>query len=85
MSKPLRDSMPTVTAFIDECRAAFGTEIINQQIRNGMHGSPTFYACENNTEAGTKIPEPTKFITGDQIVIRTDAEFSRIKTAQRKK
>jgi hypothetical protein len=30
MSKPLRDLMPTVAAFIDECCAAFGTEIMAQ-------------------------------------------------------
>lgn len=70
MSKPLRESMPTVAVFIDECRAAFGTEIINEQMRKGMHGSPVFYASENGMEVGTKIPPPKKFITADKMVIR---------------
>lgn len=85
MSKPLRDSMPCVASFIDECRAAFGAELINEQIRKGMHGSPAFYASENGIEAGTKMPEPKKFITADRMVIRSDAEIARIKAAQRKK
>lgn len=69
MSKPLRDSMPSVAAFIDECRIVFGAEFVNEQIRKGMHGSPTFYASENGIEVGTKMPEPKKFITADKMVI----------------
>lgn len=69
MAKPLRVSMPLVAVFIDECRASFGSEIVNEQIRKGMHGSPTFYASENGIEVGTKMPEPKKFITADKMVI----------------
>lgn len=58
MSKPLREAMPTVAVFLDECRAAFGEEVVNAQIRQGMRGKPTFYACENGIEVGTKIAEP---------------------------
>lgn len=54
MSKPLRDTMPTVAGFIDEMAAAFGGKEISASIRSGMDGQPTFYACENGVEVGTK-------------------------------
>lgn len=54
MAKPLRDTMPTVAGFIDEMRDAFGAAEINASIRAGMDGAPTFYACENGAEVGTK-------------------------------
>ncbi len=85
MSKPLRDSMAGVAAFIDECRAVFGAEIINEQIRKGMHGSPTFYACENGIEVGTKMPEAKKFITADKMSIQPGVNFSGTKGQKRKK
>lgn len=45
MSKPLRETMPETAAFIDAMRDAFGEGEINLQIRRGMHGEATFYAC----------------------------------------
>lgn len=56
-AKPLRQTMPTVAAWIDELREAFGTEQINLQIKDGIAGHPTFYACENGQEVGTKLPD----------------------------
>ncbi|WP_052451984.1 hypothetical protein [Noviherbaspirillum autotrophicum] len=47
--------MPTVTAFIDDLREAFGKEMIDGQIRRGIRGEPVFYACENGVEIGTKV------------------------------
>lgn len=71
MSKPLRQSMPTVSAFIDECREAFGAEMVNDMIKLGMQGAETFYASENGIEVGTKFREPTRFITADTMVIQS--------------
>lgn len=53
MSKNVRADMPQTAAFIDALREAFGVEHINQQIRKGLSGEPTFYACENGHELGT--------------------------------
>lgn len=78
MSKPLRDAMPIVTEFIDACREAFGTEMINNQIQLGRQGAETFYACENGIEIGTKFKEPKVFLTVDQMRILTKAEHEAI-------
>ena len=53
MSKNLRAEMPTVTAWIDELREAFGVDQINRCIKAGINGQPTFYASENGHEIGT--------------------------------
>lgn len=58
MAKPLRDTMPTVSGFIDDMRDAFGAAEINASIRAGMEGQPTFYACENGVEVGAKDTRP---------------------------
>ena len=54
MRKNLREEMPGVATFIDSMRKTFGADAINQQIRAGMNGQPTFYAKENGHEIGTK-------------------------------
>ncbi len=69
MAKPLRELMPTTTAFIDECREAFGVDMVNQQIKLGMRGAQSFYASENGQEVGTKIAEGHG-MTLDQMVIK---------------
>lgn len=56
--KNLRESMPIVTAFIDECREAFGKDAINQAIKAGMDGQETFWARENGIEVGTRMSRP---------------------------
>ncbi len=58
MTKPLRESMPEVAAFIDEMREAFGAAEINASIKAGMAGQRTFYARENGLEVGTPMDEP---------------------------
>ena len=63
MSKPLRQSMPTVAGWIDELRETFGADAINAAIRAGIDGQPTFYAKENGQEVGTRfVPDPAKTV-----------------------
>lgn len=50
----MREQMPTVAAWIDQMRAAFGKEHIDRQIQAGMKGQPVFYASENGHTVGTK-------------------------------
>jgi len=61
--KNLRESMPLVTAFIDECRDAFGKDVINQAIKAGMDGQETFWARENGIEVGTRPSKPFEALT----------------------
>lgn len=57
----MRQAMPTVAAWIDELRAAFGKEAVDPAIRAGIDGQPTFHAKENGQEVGTPIPyDPDK-------------------------
>lgn len=69
----LREAMPLTAAFIDECREAFGADHVNAQIRLGMQGAQTFYACENGHEVGTRCSDPVRFVSGDDLVIRENA------------
>lgn len=55
-TKPLRQQMPTVAAWIDDLRAAFGKELIDIAIRAGLDGQQTFYASEGGQQVGTPIP-----------------------------
>jgi hypothetical protein len=50
----MRDKMPQTAAFIDAMRDVFGADGINDQIRRGMKGAPTFWARENGHEVGTR-------------------------------
>jgi len=70
MSKPLRDTMPTVAAWIDDLRAAFGAEAIDAQIRNGLRGEGLFYAQENGVTLGRPLDESRfKIISARDMVI----------------
>ena len=40
--KSLRDEMPETAAFIDKMRDAFGVEMINKSIRDGLAGEGGF-------------------------------------------
>lgn len=55
MSGSLREKMPETAAFIDAMREAFGAEMVHAQIRRGMRGEPTFYACENGMTVGSQL------------------------------
>lgn len=51
----MRESMPTIAAFVDELREVFGAETINRSIKAGMAGQPgKFWATEGGMEVGTK-------------------------------
>lgn len=68
MAGEMRQAMPTVAAFIDDFRAAFGEEEVTGWIREGMR-TGRFYASEGGVEIGqpwigegvvaTVIPLPT--------------------------
>ena len=46
-----------IAAWIDELRAAFGREAINEMIGLGMRGEAgKFWASENGIEIGTRAP-----------------------------
>lgn len=64
----LRERMPTITAWLDDMRAAFGTDVINASIKDGIAGKPRFYAIENGVEVGT-MPPP-KETTNVDVVLR---------------
>lgn len=66
MSKPLRLSMPHTAGFIDALREAFGASQIDQAIRAGIEGQPTFWARENGREIGTRAAPPGASYTADQ-------------------
>jgi hypothetical protein len=68
--KGMRDTMPTVAAWIDELRQAFGTENVDAWIRVGLKQGG-FYAEEGGASVGTPmdwsgyrvaacVPEPVK-------------------------
>lgn len=63
----LRDEMPITATFIDTMRATFGASGIDAAIRSGMKGQPSFWACENGREVGTKRAESTCYTRGDQL------------------
>lgn len=69
-AKPLRETMPTVAAIIDDLRAAFGAEAINPSIKGGMAGVPTFYARENGHEIGTPLDLAGRVVVrGEEMII----------------
>jgi hypothetical protein len=48
--------MPELAGFMAKLRAAFGDEVIDDAVRRGKAGEPTFYACENGRTIGTASP-----------------------------
>lgn len=70
MTKPLRLAMPTVARWIDDLRSAWGAEQIDQAIRAGMNGQPTFYAAENGQQIGSR-PSPAS----EDIISLTDCHI----------
>lgn len=67
--------MPTVRAWIDDLRAAFGSDLIDGQIRAGMRGEPVFCAQEAGRTVGTPVPTPVGVKLADMVVYgpRADA------------
>ena len=52
-----REAMPTVAAWIDLLRQAFGEVEINEQLRRGVRGEPVFFATEGGHQIGTPLPK----------------------------
>jgi hypothetical protein len=50
---PVAHPTPEIAAFVAELKAAFGDAVIDDAIRRGKAGEPTFYACENGRSVGT--------------------------------
>ena len=65
MSKPMRDAMPKVSEFVDACRGVFGVLSINNAIRDGIDGLPTFYASEGGE---SPAPKAAFSVSGDALV-----------------
>lgn len=59
--------MPTVAAWIDDLREAFGVESINASIKNGLNGGSDFWASENGIEIGNRSPDDGRGITADKM------------------
>ena len=50
----MREAMPTVAAFVDGLREAFGADQVDRSIRAGLRGEPNkFWAREGAHELGT--------------------------------
>ncbi len=71
--KPLRAAMPIVAAWVDEMRDAFGADIINAAIRNGMAGGCDFYASENGYVIGYPPPAAGMTLNADQLLSNSRA------------
>ncbi|MBN3755518.1 hypothetical protein G3N95_21420 [Paraburkholderia sp. Tr-20389] len=51
--QPAGHPMPEIAAFVATLKSAFGEREIDEAIRRGKAGEPTFYACENGRSVGT--------------------------------
>jgi len=51
--QPVGHPMPEIAAFVANLKSAFGEREIDEAIRRGKAGEPTFYAYENGRSAGT--------------------------------
>lgn len=55
--KNARTAMPLVTAWVNDLRGAFGTDLIDGLIAKATtEGLPTFYASENGYTVGVPLP-----------------------------
>lgn len=48
--------MPEIAEFVSQLREAFGDRAIDEAVRRGKTGEPSFYACENGRAVGTATP-----------------------------
>lgn len=51
----MREAMPVSAAWIDNLRAGFGADFINDIMLRGMRGEPVFHAVENGHAVGTPV------------------------------
>lgn len=70
----LRTEMPLTAAWIDELRAAFGVAEINEQIRRGLRGEPTFHAVEGGREVGTRSSARGRAVSVGEMVLTLPKE-----------
>lgn len=79
MTKPMRQAMPVVAAFIDDLRDAFGKDMIDAQIRIGIKGGQAFHAKEGGQSIGTPLLSVDGIKLSETIVGRMfpDGSFDR--------
>ncbi|MFM0166858.1 hypothetical protein PQR39_41350, partial [Paraburkholderia sediminicola] len=53
---PVSHPMPEIAAFVADMKSAFGEQEIDEAIRRGKAGEPTFFACEDGRAVGTASP-----------------------------
>ena len=90
MSKPaqapsLREAMPFTTAIIDDLRAAFGRDEIDEVIKSGIRGAPVFYAQEGGREIGTRSPAPTVVVSCADIELIVEKPAEEMTTSRRRR
>lgn len=66
--KPVSHPMPEIAAFVADMKSAFGEPEIDEAIRRGRAGEPTFFACENGHNVGTATPAQTNVWPVDRAV-----------------
>ncbi|MEI6000076.1 hypothetical protein H3V53_23580 [Paraburkholderia bengalensis] len=57
--QPAGHPMPEIAAFVANLKSAFGEREIDEAIRRGKAGEPTFYARENGGSVGTACSSVT--------------------------
>jgi hypothetical protein len=57
--------MPELSAFISNLKEAFGQNEIDEAIRRGKAGEPTFFGRENGRSVGTPSPPQTNVWRAD--------------------
>jgi len=65
---PVDHPMPEMAAFIADLKSAFGERDIEEAVRPGKAGEPTFYAAENGHSVGTASPAQTNVWRVDRAV-----------------
>lgn len=66
----LREQMPDTAEAIDQLREIFGKDVVDQQIRQAMHGKPGFYAEENGHTFGIKTIDEGNWVSLRDVVIK---------------
>ena len=77
--KNARTAMPLVTAWVNDLRGAFGTDLIDGLIAKATtEGLPTFYASENGYTVGVPLPAlgGTEISAADMVINPLEKEPS---------
>ncbi|MFC0572723.1 hypothetical protein [Paraburkholderia solisilvae] len=62
--------MPEIAAFVASLKSAFGAAVIDDAIRRGKAGEPTFHARENGRSIGTASAAPYNAWRADSTTLR---------------